>query len=300
MQELCETKVNQKTNYVCIAADVCANLRKGSNIRRAGEDIATEDIILKKGHTLRPQDLGLAASVGVANIAVYRRLKVAIFSTGDELCEPGTALQCGQIYNSNRYTLTALLQSMACEVIDLGIVKDNLEATQAAMLQATEQADILMTSGGVSVGEEDHIRVALESLGQLNLWRINIKPGKPLAFGHIGDTPFLGLPGNPVSVFVTFTILARSYLCKLQGKTQIHPQYFDIAADFEFKRQASREEYFRVRLVENGRGEKVLQAYPHQGSGVLTSTTWAEGLARIPANTYINKGDKLRFYSFSG
>jgi len=299
MQELCQTKTDQTGDYVCIAADVCATIRKGSNIRRAGEDIAIEDIILKKGHTLRPQDLGLAASVGVAKIAVYRRLKVAIFSTGDELCEPGTALQSGQIYNSNRYTLTALLQNMGCEVIDLGIVKDNLAATQAAMLQATEYADVLMTSGGVSVGEEDHIRVALEALGQLNLWRINIKPGKPLAFGHIADTPFLGLPGNPVSVFVTFSILAQPYLRKLQGKTQIHPQYFNIAADFELKRQASREEYFRVRLVENSAGEKVLQAYPHQGSGVLSSTTWADGLARIPANTYINKGDKLRFYSFS-
>ena len=291
MQELCNTRDNQ----VCIPAEIKA----GSNIRRAGEDIAIGAIILKQGQTLRPQDLGLAASVGIANIPVYSRLKVAIFSTGDELCEPDHKLENGQIYNSNRYTLTALLHSIGCEVIDLGIIKDSLEATKTAMLAATQCADLLMTSGGVSVGEEDHIRVALEALGQLNLWRINIKPGKPLAFGQIGKIPFLGMPGNPVSVFVTFCILARPYLCKLQGKHQIHPRSFHIKADFELQGTGSREEYFRVQLTENDAGENVLQRYAHQGSGVLSSTTWADGLAHIPANTTINNGDTLRFYSFA-
>ena len=295
MQELCSRKGEQ----ICLQKGQAAKITQGDNIRRAGEDIATNAIILKKGYSLRPQDLGLVASVGMATVPVYRRLKVAIFSTGDELCEPDTPLKSGQIYNSNRYTLTALLHSIGCEVIDLGNVEDNLDATKTAMLAATECADLLMTSGGVSVGEEDHIRVALEALGQLNLWRINVKPGKPLAFGHIGTTPFLGLPGNPVSVFVTFCILARPYLLKSQGKTQIQPRHFDIAADFSSVYSGSRAEYFRVRLRQNEAGEQVLQRYHHQGSGVLTSTTWAEGLAQIPAHTIINKGDKLRFYPFT-
>jgi molybdopterin molybdotransferase len=299
MQEFCQQTSLTNGDY---SQQVCVDARHaiiGANIRPAGEDIGKGDTILHQGQTLRPQDLGLAASIGLAEVTVFKRLKVAIFSTGNELREPNETLKAGQIYNSNRYTLRSMLESIGCKLLDLGIVEDTLAATKAAMLEAVQQADMLMTSGGVSVGEEDYIRVALEELGQLNLWRINIKPGKPLAFGHIDETPFIGLPGNPVSVFATFCILARPYLQKLQGKTKCHTTTFDIPVDFDFEKAASREEYFRVSLRENTQGIQVLQRYSHQGSGVLSSTTWADGLACIPVNTVVKKGDRLKFYPFS-
>jgi len=176
-------------------------------VRNAGEDIGVGDSILKAGTKLKPQDIGLAASVGIGEVSVYKRLRVGVFFTGNELREPGETLEPGQIYNSNRHTMRGLLEKLNCEIMDLGTVEDTLEATKAAMLKAASESDLVMTSGGVSVGEEDYIRIALEELGQLDMWRINIKPGKPLAFGNIAGKPFLGMPGNPVSVFATFCIL---------------------------------------------------------------------------------------------
>jgi len=291
MQERCEIDDNKMLSSGPISA--------GTNVRKAGEDIATGDTILKAGNKLRPQDLGLASSVGANQLTVYRRLRVGIFFTGDELQEPGTPLQAGQIYNSNRYTLRGLLDNLNCEIIDLGIVGDTLEATRNAMLEAAEKADLVMTSGGVSVGEEDYVRIALEELGQLEMWRINIKPGKPLAFGSIGNTPFLGMPGNPVSVFATFCIFARPYILKKQGNSNTQANSFMVPAAFDWNKKGSRCEYLRARLEQNSAGKTIIKLYPHQGSGVLTSTSWANGLVIIKPYATVSKGDLVKFIPFS-
>lgn len=297
MQENCE--VNKNKNTVLINQTVSA----GNNIRRAGEDILSGATILKAGQGLRAQDIGLAASIGIAELTVKRHLKVAVFFTGDELRDPGSELKAGQIYNSNRYTLSAALTGLGCDVIDLGNVEDSLETTIKAMQIAAEQADLVMTSGGVSVGEEDHIRKALEHLGQLDMWRVNIKPGKPFAFGQIDthqkSTPFIGLPGNPVSVFVTFCIFARPYILKSQGIENTHAQSFMVPSDFERDGTDSRNEFLRARFEINELGISLLSLYPNQGSGVLTSASWANGLAFIPANTKIRKGEMIKFTPFS-
>jgi len=266
----------------------------GKNIRNAGEDIRSGDIILKAGTKLKPQDLGLAASVGIGDITVYKRLRVGVFFTGDELREPGEPLEPGQIYNSNRHTMRGLLENLNCKIIDLGTVEDTLEATKNAMLRAAEESDLVMTSGGVSVGEEDYIRIALEELGQLDMWRINIKPGKPLAFGKVGNTPFLGMPGNPVSVFATFCIFARPFILQKQGANETKANSFMVPAAFEWPKAGKRHEYVRAR-VENGS----IQLFPHQGSGVLTSASWANGLAIIPADTTVQPEDIIEFIPFS-
>lgn len=291
MQERC--KVND--NYMVSSGPITV----GANIRKAGEDIAIGDTILKTGDRLKPQDLGLAASVGIHKLSVYRRLRVGIFFTGDELQEPGTPLKAGQIYNSNRYTLRGLLDNLNCEIIDLGIVGDTLEATRNAMSEAAKKTDLVMTSGGVSVGEEDYIRIALEELGQLEMWHINIKPGKPFTFGEIANTPFLGMPGNPVSVFATFCIFAHPYILKKQGANHTQNNSFMVPAAFDWLKEESRCEYLRAKLETNASGQKVVNLYPHQGSGVLTSTSWANGLVVIPPNIVVNKGNPVEFIPFS-
>jgi molybdopterin molybdotransferase len=293
MQEVC-TPVNNGDGEESSVVKITGPIPAGKNIRNAGEDIRAGDVILKAGLKLKPQDIGLAASVGIGEISVIKRLKVGIFFTGDELREPGEKLAPSQIYNSNRHTMRGLLENLNCEVIDLGTVKDTLEATKTAMLKATEVADLIMTSGGVSVGEEDYIRIALEEIGQLDMWRINIKPGKPLAFGRVGDTPFLGMPGNPVSVFATFCIFARPFILQKQGASQIKANSFMVPAAFEWAKAGKRHEYVRAR-VENG----VIELFPHQGSGVLTSTSWANGLAFIPADTIVKPDDLIEFTPFS-
>ncbi len=291
MQEVCQRDGD--------TVKITGSISSGNNIRKAGEDIDKGEIILTVGTKLRPQDIGLSASVGISQIPVFNKLKVAIFSTGDELQEPNEVLKTGKIYNSNRYTLTGLLQSLGCTIIDLGIIEDSLDATQNALQQAAEQADLVMTSGGVSVGEEDHIRKAIETLGKLELWRVNIKPGKPLAFGSIktaqgSNTAFLGLPGNPVSVFTTFCIFARPFILQAQGCSNTSTNYFQLPANFTWKKAGSRNEYLRAK-VEKGQ----VELYPHQGSGVLSSTTWANGFVFIPAETLVNKGETVRFIPFS-
>ncbi len=295
MQEACE----RKNNKVIINN----KYNSGTNIRRKGEDINKGDIVLSKSRVLKPQDLGLAASVGCQTLDIYRKFKVAIFSTGDELKEPGEKLGQGQIYNSNRYTLSNLLKAVGCEVVDLGIVKDTLQETKKAMQRAAEKADLVMTSGGVSVGEEDHIRKALSDLGELQMWRINIKPGKPLAFGHIthnqNNTPFIGLPGNPVSVFATFNILARAFILKSQGVEKTEISSFKVPSGFSTKREEKRLEYVRAKIERHQNGEQFLKLYPNQSSGVLTSVSWADGFAIIPANKKINQGDLVDFIPFS-
>jgi len=290
MQEVCIAEGEGKNSTVKITGPVPA----GKNIRRAGEDIKTGDSILKTGIKLKPQDIAMAASVGFAEVTVYKRLRVGIFFTGDELREPGEKLEPGQIYNSNKHVMCGLLNNLNCEVIDLGTIEDTLEATKSAMLKAAEKSDLVMTSGGVSVGEEDYIRIALEELGQLDMWRINIKPGKPLAFGKVANTPFLGMPGNPVSVFATFCIFARPFILKKQGASETSAKSFMVPAAFEWKKAGKRHEYVRARF-ENG----ALELFSHQGSGVLSSTSWANGLAVIPAGVTVAIQDLIEFIPYS-
>lgn len=274
--------------------------QKSDNIRRAGEDITVGSEILPAGIKLRPQELGLAASVGIPRLPVFRKLKVAAFFTGDEIVMPGKPLEPGQIYNSNRFVLAGLLQALGCETIDLGIVPDKLDATVRVLEQAAACSDLVLTCGGVSVGEEDHVKAAVEAVGKLNLWKIAIKPGKPLAFGQVHNTPFIGLPGNPVSAFVTFCLFVRPFILRSQGVANIAPQAFPLTADFDWLKPDSRREYLRARLVTNTSGNLVAGLYPNQGSGVLTSAAWADGLIEVPEGSTVHRGENVKFIPFSG
>ena len=274
--------------------------KMGENIRRSGEDIAAGAEILPAGIRLRPMEMGLAASVGISSLLVYRKLKVATFFTGDEIVMPGEPLKPGQIYNSNRFVLTGLLQALGCEVVDLGIVPDDFAATVKVLETAAAGADMIITSGGVSVGEEDHVKAAVEAVGKLDLWKIAIKPGKPLAFGEVGKVPFIGLPGNPVSAFVTFCLFVRPFILRSQGITAAAPQAFTLKADFDWLKPDKRREFLRARLHTAENGEVGVQLYPHQGSGVLTSTVWADGLVEVPEGAPIHRGDTVKFLPFSG
>ena len=270
----------------------------GQNIRQAGEDIARGQVILKQGRRLRAQDLGLAASIGIDRIEVTRPVRVGIFFTGDELVEPGQPLPAGKIYDSNRYTLNGLLRGLGCDIVDLGIVGDTLAQTTAALERAAAETDLVITSGGVSVGEEDHVRIALEELGRLDMWRLRIKPGKPLAFGTVGDSSFLGLPGNPVSVFATFCLFVAPFIKRLQGRSGVTPISKQVTADFTWSRPDSRREFARARLQRNQDSRLTATLYPNQSSGVLMSTSWADGFVDIPENTTIQPGDAVEYLSF--
>ena len=268
-------------------------------IRRRGEDVLRGDVVLGRGTRLTPQGLGLAASVGAAALTVMRRPRVALFSTGDELVMPGEPLRPGAIYNSNRYTLRGLLQALDCEVTDLGIVPDRLDATRDALRRAAAGHDLILTSGGVSVGEEDHLRPAVRAEGRLELWQIAIKPGKPLAFGRVaraeGGAWFVGLPGNPVSSFVTFVLAVRPLLLRLQGALELAPRHLTLRADFDWPRPDRRREFLRARIGPAG----ALELFPNQSSGVLTSTVWADGLVDNPPGQSIAQGDAVRFLPFA-
>ena len=308
----------------------------GEWIRRRGEDIAAGQPVLAAGVRLGPAQLGMAASVGAARLEVFRRLRVALFSTGDELAMPGEPLRPGGIYNSNRYTLRGLLEALGCAVSDMGIVPDRREATRAVLREAAAANDLILTSGGVSVGEEDHVKPAVEAEGELALWNVAIKPGKPLAFGHVrrpadglevspggddgcpadgqelspgdddgrpadglkvspgGTVPFIGLPGNPVSSFVTFLMLVRPFIIEAQGGRYVPPRGLRLRADFAWKGDRRRE-FLRVRLNDEGG----LDLFPNQSSGVLTSCAWADGLVDNPADQPIAAGDSVRFLPFS-
>lgn len=266
--------------------------RAGQNVRPRGQDIAPGAVVAAAGTRLVPAHLGLLASVGVAELPVYRRLRVALLTTGDELAEPGATLGPGQIYNSNRTLLSALLAQAGCEVRDAGVVADTAPATRSALAEAARHADLVLSTGGVSVGEEDHVKGAVQALGALALWAIAIKPGKPLAFGRVGDTPFVGLPGNPVSGFVTFAVLVRPYLRACQGMKDTTPTPWRLPAGFSTKKPGERSEYLRVRVGRDGR----LEAHPHQGSGVLSSAAWAEGLGVVPPGATVAENQLLDFY----
>ena len=268
----------------------------GEWVRRQGEDIRAGGVILAAGRRLRSQEMGLAASVGLAQLPVLRRLRVAMFSTGDELAMPGQPLPPGAVYNSNRFTLRGLLENLGCAITDLGIVPDTLEATRAVLRQAADGNDLILTSGGVSVGEEDHIKPAVEAEGRLNLWQIAVKPGKPLAFGEVKDAFFIGLPGNPVSSFVTFLLFVRPFILRLQGVTgSVAPRSYKLAAAFERVKADRRNEFLRARVNDDGE----LELFANQSSGVLTSTVWGDGLIDCPPGLSIARGDLLRFIPFN-
>ncbi|WP_090442792.1 gephyrin-like molybdotransferase Glp [Duganella sp. CF458] len=284
----------------CEANDGLVTIRHtpkaGEWIRRTGEDISVGSVILAAGTRLRSQELGLVASIGMAELSVRRKLRVAVFFTGDELTMPGEPLAPGAIYNSNRFTLRALLENLGCEVRDFGIVPDSLEATRSVLRQAAQGNDLIITSGGVSVGEEDHIKPAVEAEGKLNMWQIAVKPGKPLAFGQVGQAFFLGLPGNPVSSFVTFLLFVRPFLLRLQGAdAPAQARGMMVRADFNWPKADRRNEFLRVKL--NGQGG--LDLFPNQGSAVLTSTVWGDGLVDNPPGNPIAAGDVVRFIPFS-
>ncbi len=293
MQEQCEADGDQVT--------VKRAPQPGEWIRRAGEDIVAGSVILPAGTRLRSQELGLAASVGLARLPVRRRVRVAVFFTGDELAMPGEPLAPGAIYNSNRFTLRGLLENLGCEISDYGIVPDSLQATRDTLRAAAAQHDLIITSGGVSVGEEDHIKPAVEAEGRLNMWQIAVKPGKPLAFGEVnrhgqGSAFFLGLPGNPVSSFITFLLFVRPFLLRLQGVTgDVAPKAILLRADFDWTKPDRRNEFLRARINDAGG----LDLFPNQGSGVLTSTVWADGLVDNPPGQAIAKGDVVRFIPFA-
>jgi len=286
MQENCEVNGSQLLLRQAVVP--------GENIRGRGQDIAEGDLVLSPGRRLRAQDLGVLASVGCAAVRVYRPLSVAILSTGDELVDPGAAqLRPGQIFNSNRYTLHGLLSDLGMNVMDFGVVADSPEATARVLSEAAAAADCVITSGGVSVGEEDHVKNEVERLGELRLWKLRIKPGKPLAYGRIANSAFFGLPGNPAAVFVTFSLVVRPWLLRAQGAIDSEPLLLPACADFDVKRPGGRQEYLRVR-AEVRAGTLYASVHPNQSSGVLSSVSWANALAIIPPQTTVARGDRVQ------
>ena len=286
MQELCEHAGDE----------VVVNTvpRPGEAVRRMGEDIARGARVLPAGLRLTPQAVALAASVGLARLPVHRRVKVAVFSTGSELVMPGEPLPPGGIYNSNRYLLRGLLAGLGCEVEDFGIVPDRLDATREVLRRAAEGHDLILTRGGVSVGEEDHVKPAVEAEGSLDMWKIAMKPGKPLAYGRVHGAAFIGLPGNPVSSFVTFLLMVRPFLLATQGTSEVAPASMQLRADFDWPRPDRRREFLRARM--NAQGG--VELFANQGSAALESTVWANGLVDIPAGTVIARGETVRFLPY--
>ncbi|AMO36120.1 gephyrin-like molybdotransferase Glp [Thauera humireducens] len=266
----------------------------GEAVRRMGEVIAEGEQVLPAGLRLTPQAVALAASVGAAQLPVYRRLKVAVFSTGSELVMPGEPLPPGGIYNSNRFMLRALLVGLGCEVEDFGIVPDRLDQTRDVLRRAAEGHDLILTSGGVSVGEEDHVKPAVEAEGSLDMWKIAMKPGKPLAYGRVHGAAFIGLPGNPVSSFVTFLLMVRPFVLATQGVREVAPQSLMLRADFDWPRPDRRREFLRARM--NAQGG--VELFANQGSAALNSTVWANGLVDIPAGTPVAWGEQVRFLPY--
>ena len=256
-------------------------IKRGANRRHAGEDIERGTTILEAGRRLKPQDIGLAASVGLTLLAVFRPLRVAVFSSGDEVFEPGETLPPGGIYDANRLMIIALVEALGCDVSDLGILPDRLDAVEGALAGAAKTHDALITSGGVSTGEEDHIKAAVEALGHLNFWRLAIRPGRPIALGQVGHVPFVGLPGNPVAVMVTFLRFARPLLLRMAGVTDVEPRFFHVRADFGYKKKTGRREWLRARLRTLDDGTVTAEKYRHDGAGILSSAVFADGLIEL-------------------
>ncbi len=299
MQEDCEALSSISATDPAQRVRILALPQPGQWIRRAGEDVARGAVVLPRGTRLSPAALGLAASIGLDRLAVIRAPRVALFSTGDELVMPGTVppqqMKPGAIYNSNRFFLRSLLKRLGCEVSDFGIVPDQRDATLQALRDASLSHDLILTSGGVSVGEEDHVKPAVQALGELRLWQIAIKPGKPFAYGRIAQAHFIGLPGNPVSSFITFLLLVRPFVLKLQGVSVLESQSMSLPAHFDWPRADKRREFLRVRRNAEGG----LDLFSNQSSGVLTSAVWGDGLVDNAPGQRIARGDRVRFISFA-
>jgi molybdopterin molybdotransferase len=286
----------------CVALDGAVRLRpglkQGANRRRAGEDAMAGAVVIPAGRRLRAQELGLAAALGFAELTVYRRLRVAIFSTGDELAEPGASLPDGAIYDANRHTIAALLQGLGCAVTDLGIQPDRPAAIRDALAAAAAH-DLVITSGGMSTGDEDHVKAAVEAQGSLHFWRLAIKPGRPVALGQIGRTPFMGLPGNPVAVMVTFLILARPLILRLAGASEIAPRTYRVRAGFAYRKKPERREYIRARLEADGPGGWIAHKFPRDGAGILSSMVQSDGFVVLDETlSRLEPGSEVDFLPF--
>ncbi len=275
-------------------------IKRGANRRLAGEDVEKGALILGRGRRLRPQDIGLAAAVGHGALPVYRRIRAAVFSTGDELHEPAAEIPAGGICDANRYAIMALLGTLGVEVTDLGILPDRLDVIRNALAGAAAAHDLVVTSGGMSVGEEDHVKAAVQALGKLHFWQLAIKPGRPIGLGQIGGVPFIGLPGNPVAVMVTFLRIARPMILRLGGCTEEEPSLFRVRCSFPYTKKAGRREWVRARLIADEGGAPVASKFPRQGSGILSSLVAADGLVEIPEDvTEIAVGALVDFLPFS-
>ena len=274
-------------------------IKKGANRRHAGEDVAEGTVALAAGRRLSPADLGLAAALGYCELPVFRRLRVALLSTGDEVRDPGTGLPPGMIYDANRFMLAALLGELGCAVSDFGIRPDRESALADTLATARVGHDLIVTSGGVSTGEEDHVKPAIERLGRLHFWRLAIKPGRPVALGQIGGVPLIGLPGNPVAALVTFVVLARPLILRLAGAAAFAPRHFPVRAGFAYRKKPGRREYVRVSLQHEGK-DLVAVKYPRDGAGILSSITRSEGLVIVDEETSdVAPGMTVDFLPFS-
>ena len=269
----------------------------GENVRQGGQDLARGQVILQAGERLNPAHLALLASVGMSDLLVFTPLKIALIATGDELVKPGAPLAPGQIYNSTQVLLGAMLKRMGMEPLDLGLVSDTPAEIEARLVSAATQADCILVTGGVSVGEEDHLRSLVAKLGSVDIWKLAIKPGKPFTYGSVRNTPFFGLPGNPVSTFVTFVMLARPYLVAMQGAREAQNRVYFGESNFHYK-AGNRREYLRVRRTATKEGKTHLDMFPAQGSSLMTSVAWADALAEIDINQEVAPGNVLKFYVF--
>jgi molybdopterin molybdotransferase len=295
MQEDCELHKDGEQNFVTLPHGIS----RGANRRNRGEDIQRGETVLRRGARLRPQDIGLAASLGIAALDVFERLVVGVISTGDEVCEPGTPAPPGGIYDANRHTLMAVLSDLGCEVRDYGIIPDDPLQISDALSRAVQDCDAVLSSAGMSVGEEDHLATAIRTLGTLHFWKVAIKPGRPLAFGQIGTTPFIGLPGNPAAMLVTFLRMARPALLKLSGATDLKPRLYPVRVGFAHRKKEHRREYVRVWLEDGDDGIPLACKHPRSGAGILSSLVGSDGLVELPEEmTHLREGMMVSFLPF--
>ncbi len=271
----------------------------GDHVRKEGEEVRRGHLLLKAGKRLRAQELGLLAGAGIARVEVYRPLQVCLLSSGNELREPGDPLAPGQIYNSNRYCLAALLRGWGVEVHDYGVMADELVASRYALSLASSECDLLLSSGGVSVGEEDHLKQAIEELGNVDFWRLAIQPGKPLAFGEVAGKPWIGMPGNPSAALITALVVVRPFLLRAQGVTDVLPVPLAVPAGFDWLQRNKRRQYLRARLAPGGDGQLSVELHPQQSSAMLTAACWADGLVVIECEQQVLKHDNVMFLSFA-